>query len=99
MQAQAEGLVSEIHIKEMELEKLNGLWKAANSNVEMNIARNRFGRTASDKGFTSSDYVTDSNQKGPYYTGTRSERLMLLRSAFVVYILALHIVVFIKISF
>lgn len=82
----------------MELEKSNGLWRrVGNNNAEMNAARNRFGRTASDKGFASSDYVTDSNQKGLY--GTRSERLMLLRSAFVLYILALHVLVFIRISF
>ncbi|KAF3443943.1 hypothetical protein FNV43_RR13633 [Rhamnella rubrinervis] len=98
-QAQAEGLVSEIHIKEMELERLNGLWKTVgNINMEANTARNRFGRNTSEKGFTSSDYITDSNQK-PYSSGVRNERLMLLRSAFVLYILALHILVFIKISF
>ncbi|OMO98806.1 hypothetical protein CCACVL1_04061 [Corchorus capsularis] len=101
-QAQAEGLVSEIHLKEKELEGLNGLWtKLENSNAEANAARNRFGRGASDRGSTS-DFSVDSHQKLPYYTGGRidnQQRLMLLRSGFVLYILALHILVFIKISF
>lgn len=84
-QAQAEGLVSEIHLKEQELERLNGLWRRfQTSNTDVNTARNRFGRNK------------------PHNIGGRTEiqkRLMLLRSAFVLYILALHILVFIKISF
>ncbi|XVF71058.1 hypothetical protein PTKIN_Ptkin12aG0004400 [Pterospermum kingtungense] len=101
-QAQAEGLVGEIHLKEKELETLNSLWtKLESSNADMNTARNRFARGASDKG-SSSDFSVDSQHKLPYYTSGRSEnlqRLMLLRSAFVLYVLALHILVFIKISF
>ncbi|KAE8654772.1 hypothetical protein F3Y22_tig00117046pilonHSYRG00016 [Hibiscus syriacus] len=101
-QAQAEGLVGEIHSKEKELERLSGLWtKLDSSNAEGNAARNRFGRGSSDKG-SSSDLSADYHPKLPYYTGGRSEnqqRLMLLRSAFVLYILVLHIVVFIRISF
>ncbi|KAK8569239.1 hypothetical protein V6N13_107078 [Hibiscus sabdariffa] len=101
-QAQAEGLVGEIHSKEKELERLSGLWtKLESSNAEVNAARNRFGRGSSDKG-SSSDFSADYHPKLPYYTGVRSEnqqRLMLLRSAFVLYILVLHIVVFIRISF
>ncbi|KAJ4833262.1 hypothetical protein Tsubulata_005096 [Turnera subulata] len=99
-QAQAEGLVSEIHLKEMELESLNGLWRSLeSSNLEANTTRNRFGRSNSVKRSASSDFIVD---KLPYSTGGRTEhqqRLMLLRSAFVVYILFLHILVFIKISF
>ncbi|KAF2313742.1 hypothetical protein P3X46_029573 [Hevea brasiliensis] len=99
-QAQAEGLVSEIHLKEMELERLNGLWRQLeSSNAEANTARNRFGRSNSGRGFASSDYISD---KLPYSTGGQTEqqqRLMLMRSAFVLYILMLHILVFIKISF
>ncbi|KAH8483411.1 hypothetical protein H0E87_027991 [Populus deltoides] len=99
-QAQAEGLVSEIHLKEMELERLNGLRRRIeSSNVEGNTARNRFGRSTSDKGSAFADYIVD---KLPYSTGGRTEhqqRLMFLRSAFVIYILFLHIVVFIKLSF
>eukprot|EP00258_Populus_trichocarpa_P015952 XP_006373479.2 uncharacterized protein LOC18107418 [Populus trichocarpa] len=99
-QAQAEGLVSEIHLKEMELERLNGLRRRLeSSNVEGNTARNRFGRSTSDKGSAFADYIVD---KLPYSTGGRTEhqqRLMFLRSAFVIYILFLHIVVFIKLSF
>ncbi|MBA0860312.1 hypothetical protein Goshw_016356 [Gossypium schwendimanii] len=101
-QAQAEGLIGEIHSKEKELERLSGLWtKLESSNAEATAARNRFGRGSSDRG-SSSDFSVDYNPKLPYYTGGRSEnqqRLMLLRSAFVLYILALHILVFIRISF
>ncbi|XP_038895964.1 golgin subfamily A member 1 [Benincasa hispida] len=100
-QAQAEGLASDIHLKEMELEKLNAsLRRLQSSSSEAKIARNRFGRSMSDKNF--SDHLSDSHHRLPCRTGGRSEnqqRLMLLRSAFVLYILALHIVVFIKISF
>lgn len=100
-QAQAEGLASDIHLKEMELEKLNASSRRLqSSSSEANIARNRFGRSMSDKNFL--DHLADSHHKLPYRTGGRSDsqqRLMLLRSAFVLYILALHILVFIKISF
>ncbi|KAJ6368312.1 hypothetical protein OIU78_000827 [Salix suchowensis] len=93
-QAQAEGLVGEIHLKEMELERLKGLWRMIeSSNVEGNTARNRFGRSTSEKGSASTDYMVD---KLPYSTGGRTEhqeRPMLLRSAFVMYILFLNIVV------
>ncbi|KAE8654991.1 hypothetical protein F3Y22_tig00117034pilonHSYRG00394 [Hibiscus syriacus] len=42
-EAQAEGLVGEIHLKEKELENLSGLWtKLDSSNAEGNAARNRF---------------------------------------------------------
>ncbi|XP_044504540.1 kinesin-like protein KIF15 [Mangifera indica] len=99
-QAQAEGLVGEIHLKEMELERLNGLWRRTeSSNSE---ARNRFGKSNSGKGSSSADFIGDAYNKLPYYTGGLSEsqqKLMLLRSAFVLYILVLHIAVFIKISF
>ncbi|KAJ6369748.1 hypothetical protein OIU76_028069 [Salix suchowensis] len=99
-QEQAEGLIGEIHLKEMELERLNGLRRQLeSSNVESNTARNRFGRSTSDKWSASADYIVD---KLPYSTGGRTEhqqRLMFLRSAFVIYILFLHIVVFIKLSF
>nr|XP_034923994.1 GRIP1-associated protein 1-like isoform X2 [Populus alba] len=79
-QAQAEGLVGEIHLKEMELERLKGLWRMIeSSNVEGNTARNRFGRSTSEKGSASTDYMVD---KLPCSTGGRTEhqqRLMLLR--------------------
>ncbi|KAL1205860.1 hypothetical protein V5N11_017943 [Cardamine amara subsp. amara] len=101
-QAQAEGIVGEIHSNEMELERLNSLWRRYESfNVEGNAARNRFKRTNSDRGF-GSDHEVDSQSYLPYSSATRNEtqtRLMYLRSAFVVYILALHVLVFIKISF
>ncbi|KAL5808247.1 hypothetical protein ACOSQ3_028938 [Xanthoceras sorbifolium] len=101
-QAQAEGLVSEMHLKEKELERLNGLWrKVESSNIEADTARNRLGRSTYEKGYASADYVVDAHTKLPYYTGRNEnqQKLMLLRSAFVLYILALHIAVFIKISF
>ncbi|KAL7101159.1 hypothetical protein ACP275_08G038900 [Erythranthe tilingii] len=99
-QAQAEGLMGEIHIKEMELEKLNGMWRRIESSSL--YTRNRFGRSGSYKENISSDYSIDPRQKLPIHTAGRNEtlqRLMLLRSAFVLYILVLHILVFIKISF
>ncbi|KAK7381137.1 hypothetical protein VNO78_33663 [Psophocarpus tetragonolobus] len=101
-QAQAEGLLGEIHLKEMELERLNGLWRRTeSSNLEANTAaRNRFAKGSSDKLHSLADY--EGHQKLPYHSAGRTEsqqRLMLLRSAFVLYILALHILVFIRISF
>lgn len=100
-QAQAEGLVSEVHSKEVELERLNGLARRLDtiSIVDVNMTRNRIGRSNSNQGSGSADYIVDAHQKPPFYIGSRAERLMLLRSAFVLYILALHILVFIKISF
>ncbi|KAL2522948.1 hypothetical protein Fot_26871 [Forsythia ovata] len=102
-QAQAEGLVSEIHVKEIEFERLNELWKRIEtSNADLYTARNRFGRSSSDRGHISSDYIFDPYHKLPFHIAGRSDSLqrsMLLRSAFVLYILALHVLVFIKISF
>lgn len=101
-QAQAEGLVGEIHLKEMDLERLNALWrKVETSTAELNAARNRFGRSNSDKGYLSSDYIVDPRYKPPHTIGRTEtlQRQMLLRSAFVLYILALNILVFLKISF
>ncbi|WJX70762.1 hypothetical protein P8452_54834 [Trifolium repens] len=100
-QTQAEGLLGEIHVKEMELERLNGQWRQLQSNnSEANNARNRFVRGFSDKVHSLSDY--DDPQRLPYHSAGRTEsqqRLMLLRSAFVLYILALNVIVFIRISF
>ncbi|GAV89786.1 hypothetical protein CFOL_v3_33199 [Cephalotus follicularis] len=100
-QAQAEGLANEIHLKGVELERLNGLWRSQESiNIELNNARNRFGRNTFEKGSASTHYDVDGHHK--YYAGGRNEsqqKLMLLRSAFLLYILMLHVVVFIKISF
>ncbi|CAL5325978.1 unnamed protein product [Camellia sinensis] len=76
-QAQAEGLVSEIHLKDVELEKLNGLWRG----LEVNTARNRFGTSNSEKGSLSSDYIVDLHQRPSYHISGRTEnqqRLMLL---------------------
>ncbi|PHT73721.1 hypothetical protein T459_24506 [Capsicum annuum] len=78
-QAQAEGLANEVHLKEMELERLNGLWRKLEADADTNATRNR-GRQKPGR-------------------LEKLHKLMLLRSAFVVYILVLHILVFIKISF
>lgn len=87
----------------MELEKLNGMWRRIeNSSSDGNIARNRFSRSNSYNEPMFSDYSVDPRHKLPLHTVGRNEslqRLMLLRSAFVIYILVLHILVFIKISF
>lgn len=100
-QTQAEGLLEEIHPKEVELERLNAQWRQLQSNnSDVNNARNRFVRGSSDKVHGLSDY--DGHQRLPYHSAGRTEsqqRLMLLRSAFVLYILALNIIVFIRISF
>lgn len=100
-QTQAEGLLEEIHPKEVELERLNAQWRQLQSNnSDANNARNRFVRGSSDKVHSLSDY--DGHQRLPYHSAGRTEsqqRLMLLRSAFVLYILALNIIVFIRISF
>lgn len=100
-QAQAEHLMAEIRVKERELDNLNGEWrKLENGSVEANISRTRFGRSSSSAGSASTDYIVDTH--GRPYAGGRTEnqqKLMLLRSSFVLYILALHVLVFIKISF
>lgn len=87
----------------MELEKANRqLGQIESIGTDVNIARNRLGRSGSDMGPVSSDYDVDTYHRLPVHTAGRSEslqRLMLLRSAFVLYILVLHILVFIKISF
>ncbi|KAJ1380815.1 putative transmembrane protein [Sesbania bispinosa] len=102
-QAQAEGLLGDIHLKEMELERLNGQWRQLeNNNSEVSTTRNRFVKSSSDKLHGLSDYDYDGHQRLPYHSAGRTEiqqRLMLLRSAFVLYILVLNIVVFIRISF
>ncbi|KAK9109821.1 hypothetical protein Sjap_017881 [Stephania japonica] len=98
--AQAEGLATEIHLRKLELEKLNSFQRSLeDGNTEVAAARNRFGKSSS--GGRSADYIAD-NHLRPSHVGGRTEslqRLMLFRSAFVLYILALHILVFIKISF
>ncbi|CAN6864784.1 unnamed protein product [Brassica oleracea var. botrytis] len=80
-QAQAEGIVGEIHSNEMELERLNTLWRRYESfNFEGNAARNRFKKTNSDRGF-GSDHEVDAHSYLPYSTATRTEsqtRLMYL---------------------
>ncbi|KAF4370601.1 hypothetical protein F8388_020187 [Cannabis sativa] len=72
----------------MELANLNGVWRQLeSSSVEVNATRNRFVRSASEKGSASSDYIVEPNYKNPYSSGGRNEsqqRLMLLRSNHVV---------------
>ncbi|KAL5974882.1 hypothetical protein ACLOJK_031555 [Asimina triloba] len=68
--AQAERLVGEIHVHELELEKLNTVRRhLENGNVETNAARNRFGRSSSMLG--SANYIVET--PGRPYTGGRSE--------------------------
>lgn len=87
----------------MELEKLNGMRRRIESgSSDIKFSRNRFGRSSSYQESLSSEYSIDGRHKLPIHIGGRNEtlqRLMLLRSAFVVYILVLHILVFIKLSF
>ncbi|KAI3871029.1 hypothetical protein MKW92_050989 [Papaver armeniacum] len=102
-QSQAESLVTENHVMEQELERLNAQRRRhENGNDDLSTARNRSVRSFSARGsFSSADYVIDTQSK-PTYMGARTEsqqRVMLLRSAFVLYILILHILVFIKLSF
>ncbi|XP_008783075.2 cingulin [Phoenix dactylifera] len=100
-QAQAEGLVGEIRDREKKLERLDGLRrKLGSGSFDVNATRNRFARGFARSG-TSADYTIEAHRR-PFHTTGRVEsqqKFMLLRSAFVLYILALHVIVFIKISF
>ncbi|XP_077237736.1 golgin family A protein [Tasmannia lanceolata] len=99
-QAQAEGLVTEIHVKEQELEKLNGLRRRLeNGNMDGSTARIRFGRIGSVMGSASTDYIVEPHGRNVGGMAENQQRLMLLRSTFLLYIFALHVLVFIKISF
>ncbi|KAH9605830.1 hypothetical protein KSS87_000907 [Heliosperma pusillum] len=102
-QAQAETLVNEIHVKEKELERLNGMWRRVeHGNREANAARNRFARGGLSNAYDLDDTDLYGHNKLPYHTGGRSDhrqRLRLIRSSFVLYIFLLHVIVFIKISF
>lgn len=99
-QAQAEILATDVHSKEKELERLNhlhrNLYGGAN---ETGAPRSRLSR-----GLLSGpeDYYYDPKAgRKPYQAGVRTEgqnRLMILRSAIVLYVLLLHVIVFIKIS-
>ncbi|KAG6517811.1 rootletin-like [Zingiber officinale] len=92
-QVQAEGLLTEIQTKEKELERLNSLKR------KIDTARNHFGKNMLGSEPTM-DYPFESHRR-PHHTGGRTEsqqKLMILRSAFILYILALQIIVFIKIA-
>lgn len=95
----------EIRAKEREVERLNGLRRRIDDGTsDMSTARrNRFGRSsASSSGTMDYSLESSSSRRPGSYAGGRTEgqqRLMLLRSAFVLYIFALHVIVFIKISF
>ncbi|PRQ53176.1 hypothetical protein RchiOBHm_Chr2g0163621 [Rosa chinensis] len=79
----------------MQLERLNGLWrKLESSNNEISAARNRFGQSTSER-----DNILEARHKYACRRREIQQRLTMLRSTFVVYILALHIFVFIRISF
>uniref|UniRef100_A0ACD5VA50 Uncharacterized protein n=1 Tax=Avena sativa TaxID=4498 RepID=A0ACD5VA50_AVESA len=93
-QAQAERLITDIHGKEKDLERLNSIHRNLHSSSSESRSRFSGGLLSGDE---------DPGAKGVRVRpgGARTEgqrRLMALRSAFVLYILALHVVVFIKIS-
>ncbi|CAA7397855.1 unnamed protein product [Spirodela intermedia] len=102
-QAQAEGLIGGIKEKEQDLERLSVLWRRLEAgSSEETSARNRFVR--SHRGGSSSSSSLDQPMEAPhrYLNNGRVEReqkLVVLRSTFVIYILALQLLVFIKISF
>ncbi|KAL5201689.1 hypothetical protein ABZP36_036043 [Zizania latifolia] len=96
-QAQAEKLITYIHAKEKELERFNNLHRNLQScSNEVSEARNPF-----RAGIFGVHEGSDAKAvRRTYQFGVRTEglkRLMILRSAFVLYILVLHTVVFIKI--
>lgn len=94
-QSQAEILATDVHSKEKELERLNHLQRNISSSANEAVApRNRFSR-----GLLSGpeDYYDAKAGRRPYRTEGQN-RLMVLRSAIVLYVLLLHIIVFIKIS-
>ncbi|KAK3121602.1 hypothetical protein QOZ80_8BG0657060 [Eleusine coracana subsp. coracana] len=93
-QSQAEILIADVRAKEKELERLNNLNRNAN---EVGTARNRTSRGLFGG---PEDYDAKAGRR-PYQSAARTEgvkRLMILRSAIVLYILLLHVIVFIKIS-
>ncbi|KAG2642100.1 golgin subfamily A member 5-like [Panicum virgatum] len=98
-QAQAEILITDVHAKEKELERLNHLHRnVCSSDNEIGAPRSRFSR-----GLLSGpeNYWDAKAGQKLHQSGLRTEgqkRLMILRSAIVLYVLLLHIVVFIKIS-
>lgn len=103
-QAQAEGLMCEIRAKEREVERLNELRRRVdNGATDVGFAaRNRFGRSISASAGPTDYSLEAASRRYGSYAGGRMEgqqRRMLLRAAFVLYIFALHIIVFIKISF
>uniref|UniRef100_A0A0A9D6F9 Uncharacterized protein n=1 Tax=Arundo donax TaxID=35708 RepID=A0A0A9D6F9_ARUDO len=97
-QSQAEILIAGVRARENELERLNNLHRNLSSSAnEVGGARNW-----SSRGLLGGpeDYDAKVGRR-PYQSGARPEglkRLMILRSAIVLYILLLHVVVFIKIS-
>ncbi|KAG2642545.1 hypothetical protein PVAP13_2KG196580 [Panicum virgatum] len=86
-QAQAEILITDVHAKEKELERLNHLHRNVCSSAnEIGAPRSRFSRGLL------------SGPENYWDAKAGQKRLMILRSAIVLYVLLLHIVVFIKIS-
>ncbi|KAL6008311.1 hypothetical protein ACLOJK_033817 [Asimina triloba] len=80
LKAQAERLVGEIHVNELELEKLNTVRRhLENGNVETNAARNRFGRSSSMLGFA--NYIVETPDR-PYAGGRSENQQKLLLSNF-----------------
>ncbi|KAJ3693259.1 hypothetical protein LUZ60_008739 [Juncus effusus] len=95
-QAQAERLVSEIHSKQNDFDILENQRR----NIETGISE--INNNRSEKSRFGRNYFTDDLKGNRRKLGFRLEnqqRLVLLRSAFVIYVLALHVIVFIKLSF
>jgi hypothetical protein len=86
-------------VKEKDLERLNSIHRNIHgTSTEAGSSRNRFtgGLLSGDE-----DSGAKAVRRPGQYDSIRTEgqkRLMILRSAFVLYILALHVIVFIKIS-
>jgi hypothetical protein len=100
--AQAESIMAEMKVKQEELERLNSQQRSIETGITEvnNKTRYRFGRS-----FTAADSYSASQSsddfKGKRQTGLRiesRERRIILRSALVIYILVLHIIVFVRIS-
>lgn len=99
-QAQAESLVSEMRTKGKELEKLNNMQRELSAgSTDAATARNRFSRSTAGLGPSHADHDLYLRPSSAGARATTLQKLMLLKSAFVLYILALHVIVFIKISF
>ncbi|XP_078439357.1 golgin family A protein [Wolffia australiana] len=103
-QTQAEALMGEIKAKEKELERLNVIWRRLEERQsEETAARNRFNNRGGSSSSTFLDgFSVEGGRRHGFFSGGRLEREekpIILRSLLLLYILTLHLIVFIKISF